>query len=431
MNESYTIFNQNSTYDYTSLDDIDDAIDYLKNPSSFRSFNIGLTELLVKKGYSGKTNDINALSEFLISRLKKINSDISKGTVTSWFSGERRPKVEHDSRSTIYEICFALELSYEETLWFFHHVYYDRAFNCHIIGEAVYYFAFKNKLTYTEAQAIIKEVTQASTLCTASDTSEIYTQLIKNRIDNLESVAELKAFLIQNKNDFNTWNKSALDLLNNLKYIFIGSPESKAVIDKLKRRISPKRGSNKKYDLNNYQSCGLLMKEILFDAQSPDNYDSSEEYILEAIHNKNIFSNDFILDRLLTTSAGMQKNKEIPYVLRSNFPSKKIMSDILSEKKSQISVSTSYDAIRKMIVLFSFYCFWAEVKLGITDLERYSSNELPEIYIEQTNDYLQECGYENLYAGNPYDWIFLCSAQSEDPLAYFRSCIADMLPDNF
>ncbi len=441
MNDSYTIYNQNSTFDYTSFDDIEDAVDYLKNPDSFRTFDKGLTELLMEKEYSGKTDGIEELSEYLISKLRKINSSVKKETVVSWFSGKHRPKIEASSRNEIYEICFALELSYEETLWFFHHVYYDRAFNCRTIDEAVYYYAFRNHLSYPEAQALINEIADTPASSEDFDIPENYTQFIRKSIEELESVTELKTFLIRSRTNFGTWNKTAFDELIKLKSILIGSPENTAVIDRLKRTIRQKQISSQKPDskvniqslnlftLADYPNCGLLIKEILYEAMDTTTYDSPVEHFLDAVNKKNIRANDFILERILSISAGMQKVKNIPYIVRNNFPSKKTMSDILSEDK--ISKSKSYDSIRKMIILLDFYCFWVEVKLGIGDTKEYSGDMLPDIYIMQIKLRLQKCGYEKLYAGNPYDWIFLCSAQSEDPLEYFRNCIDEILSDNF
>ena len=105
MQSSFTIYNQEDTFEYFSIDDIEDAAEYLTDPSSFRSFNIGLTELLIKKGYPGDTDNITELSEYLISKLRKINSSIGNETVISWFSGIHSPKVEAGSRNKIYEIC--------------------------------------------------------------------------------------------------------------------------------------------------------------------------------------------------------------------------------------------------------------------------------------------------------------------------------------
>lgn len=432
MQSSFTIYNQEDTFEYFSIDDIEDAAEYLTDPSSFRSFNIGLTELLIKKGYPGDKDNITELSEYLISKLRKINSSIGNETVISWFSGIHSPKVEAGSRNKIYEICFALELTYEETLWFFHHVYYDRAFNCHTIEEAVYYYCFLNGLSYQEAQRIIPEIEQAPAVTTNAEKSANYTQFVRDRIHEFESVAELKEFLIQNKENFNTWNESASKTLNQLVLELIGPPESKATIDKLKQLINEKRNKHTKtltFDLADYQNCGLLIKELLFDSQDPweNPADSPAAYIWDGIKDRNIKKKTFILERILRTDKICRDNNkiQIPYIIRNNFPSRKTMSDVLSEDK--ISVSKSYDSIRKMIVLLDFYRFWANEKLkkGYTDFSMDMLSNLSETYVEETNACLYQCGYEELYAGNPYDWIFLSSARSENPLEYFRALIGE------
>lgn len=54
MNNNYTLFNRQSLQNYFSIDeDLEDAVDFLKSPASFRSFDLGLKELLRKKGYTG------------------------------------------------------------------------------------------------------------------------------------------------------------------------------------------------------------------------------------------------------------------------------------------------------------------------------------------------------------------------------------------
>lgn len=50
MQSDFTQYNQEDTFEYFSIDDVEDAAQYLTDPSSFRSFNEGLTELLIKKG---------------------------------------------------------------------------------------------------------------------------------------------------------------------------------------------------------------------------------------------------------------------------------------------------------------------------------------------------------------------------------------------
>ena len=70
--------------------------------------------------------------------------------------------------------------------------------------------------------------------------------------------------------------------------------------------------------------------------------------------------------------------------------------------EDDISTSTSYDSIRKVIILLDFYRFWVNVKLdeGQTGLIKI---ELAEVYHEEADDLLYHCGNNALYNGNPYN----------------------------
>lgn len=437
MKSDYTLYNQSSIQNYSSIDNVDQAVEYLKDPTHFRSFGQGLTELLQKKNAPVDFSDNTEMADYLFSKLKDIGSTISRATVMSWFTGNHRPKVEAGSRPKIYELCFAMQLTYEETVWFFQHVYYDRAFNCHNIREAVYYYSFLHQLSYQKAQEIIQKIDAAPvTLPVSDDIDTYYTSYVQNTIAAMESADELIDFLIANKADFCHWNKSALHTLHDLISQLIGSKESDDAVNELRTTLyAMSRNRNMisgriSIDIHKYQNCSLLVREILYDAQSysTNPSDRDYEYILDFIGNRNLYNNSFILDRLVYTHSGMNKNPNIPYIVRNNFPSKKTMSDILSEEKS--SVSTSYDSIRKMIVLLDFYRFWLNVKLsvGYTELTK---SELTETYIDEANACLVKCGYEELFAANPYDWLFLCAAYSEKPIEYFRACMSpDMWTDD-
>lgn len=429
MESNYTLHNQKSILHYSSSDAIDDAISYLTTSASFRSFDQGLIELLRRKNYPGSLSDIDEMADYLWNKLQNIHSAIGHETVVSWFSGEHRPKVEAGSRSKIYEICFSMNLTFDETIWFFQHVYYDRAFNCHNIREAVYYYAFLHQLSYRKAQEIIEEIEAAPLVPPASDSTDTYyTQFIQNQIAQADSIEELKEFLIANKSDFQHWNKSALSVLHDLIFQLIGSAESRADIEELRKSLTKKTIKTIVYetnciDIDRYNHCGLLIREILFDSHQQD-FESDAAFVLDAIKSRNIGKNSFILDCLVWGHSGMGKNPDVPYIVRNNFPSKKTMSDILSEEKA--AVSTSYDSIRKMIILLDFFRFWISVKLkiGYTDL---TQSELAETYQDEANACLIKCGYEELFPVNPYDWLFLCSAQNENPLQYFRYCISEFV----
>lgn len=436
METNYTVFNRESTKEFSSDDYIEEAVDFLKNPDSFRSFDEGLKQIILQKGFAGDKNNSTELADYLIAKLREIGASIEAATVYSWFAqnskkgGKSRPKIEAGSRSKIYEICFALHLSYKETVWFFEHVYYDRPFNCHTINEAVFLYAFLHNMDYKAALSLIHEIDFLPSKPTDSAPVANYTQFVQDQIRAFQSIDELKKFLIEQKDNFNSWNQSALSTLRLLVGQLICSAEAKNDIAALKRTLARKANSSSKdfsMAASEHPDWGLLIREIIHDAQV-QTYETAAAYILDAIKDKNIRKNTFLLERLLSTSAGLRKNPEIPYVVRNNFPSKKTLSDVLSEEK--VSTSKSYDSIRKVIILLDFYRFWVNAKLEKNPLGL-TQEELAETYRDEADERLYDCGYSELYDGNPYDWIFLCSAQSDDPLEYFRSFVAEILPDEF
>lgn len=445
-NINYTKFNEQSISKYSKddidcFDDDDSAISFLKDKDSFRAFNIGIADTFKRKGIDIDPEDKSAMASYLFSRLKAINATVEKETVYSWIDGSHRPKVEAGSRKRIYEICFALNLNTEETIWFFQHVYYDRAFNCHTIEEAVFYFAFSNGLSYKEALEIINIVNGADAPA-GTNYEGNYTRFIQKRIKSMNSIDELIPFLIANRENFKAWNKTAGKTLKKLADEIILPARSKPKVDKLKRMVSRYQSAKDHYKNSSktssiyeeirpedYKDCGLIVREIIFDSIY-DNYDLSQyEYIKELMSNNNYTKISALLRHLLTTSEGTQKADYIPYIVRNNFPTKKIISDLLSEEK--ISTSRSYDSIRKMIILLDFYRFWVNIKLSSKNdsCMSLSKEDQTKTYIEETDACLYDCGYENLYAGNPYDWIFLCAANSDEPLVFFKAYFSELLPE--
>lgn len=135
-----------------------------------------MTELLQKVNFQGDLSSVQEKSDFLMKKLREINSTITDKTVWAWLSGEYRPKIEPHSRPQMYEICFALNLNLEQVQCFFNHVYFDRTFNCQIISEVFYYYAFLKNLNYFEANKIISDI-ETAPIEKISDSGSVYTQL--------------------------------------------------------------------------------------------------------------------------------------------------------------------------------------------------------------------------------------------------------------
>ena len=426
MNQNYTQYNSDSIYQFWDEDDTTDAIDFLKDPNNFRAFNQGLSEIMIKKGYVPENATPNDMAQVLSTKLTEIGSSRSLSTISSWLTGKHRPKVEAGYRKQIYEICYALNLTFKETIWFFHHVYYDRAFNCHTIDESVFYFCFKNNISYKEALNIIKKIEDSPVISSSSKIFPNYTLFVQQSIEDIDSTDELISFLSLNKENFSSWNESAYKALDDLVKKLLPSEKGKIEIDKIKRKIKNKNSSYGVIPkLKDQKEWGLVMKEFF--------YDFSDESYLNMLDGKNICSKNFLLEQILGMKliTGKEMNRfidksSIPDIVKSNFPSRKTMSDVLSEAK--VTQSKSYDSIRKLIILLEFYRYWCEIKIDNKADDNFD-NSLSDAFIDEIDYTLYLCGYEKMYAGNPYDWIIMCSAQADDPLSYFRQCITYLLDE--
>lgn len=417
------------------------ALEDLKTTDFFRSFCEGLMELMQRTHHATRKDSPKTCAEQLYEQLQNIGSSLKRETVLSWFSNDAvRPKIEPSSRREIYEICFALGCSLEETQWFFHHVYFDRSFNCHNIEEAVYFFCFLQKLSYSDAQDMIMEIKNYNAPAPSINTDTTHlTFLLMQKISSFSGKKDFLHFIKKNLPVFDSWNKSSVAAIRSLLNELTGADRmstediKKKIKEPLRKKWNARTSSGEFYndiDVSMFKDCGLLLKEICYDAFHDKTSASTPlEYIYEAIDNKSVLKNSFVLDRLTTSTAGIPKRKELPYVLKVNFPSKKSFSDILrldSSGHSGIETAKNYDMIRKTLVLLQFYTFWIPVKIKDT-LSGYCPEERFQIYREEANDCLVSCGYEPLFAGNPYDWLFLVSANNNHPTAFLRECLSELV----
>ena len=216
-----------------------EAIKFLLDPMNFRDFSVGLTEAITKSGYTEDPNNIKLKTKYLSSKLKSIGSSICSKTIYSWFNGDRRPKIEPCSRKRMFEICFALEFSYDDVKWFFSHVYFDRCFNYHILEEAIYFYCFKHNYPYSKALeliAIIQEFPEE--VQTHPELEGNYTHILQEKLMRIDSEEELISFLNTQKSNFHIWNQSALNMINSFVNNIRGSKEKN--FESIKKLIAEK-----------------------------------------------------------------------------------------------------------------------------------------------------------------------------------------------
>ena len=394
-----------------SIDDCNEAYQYLQNSANFVSFHTGLTTLMQRCGYTGSSEDVEEKTAYLVLKLAAIHVKITEITVRDWFSGKRRPSLDSISRKLVYEICFALGASFELVQEFFRQVYFSRSFNCHTIKEAVYYYCLHQNHSYDHALELYETIKAMPETAKFEASDPVYTDQIRNALDNCHSDEEFLAYFSRNKSIFDRWNQKAL-----------------FYIEEFIRQI---RGT--KEDIGRIEAFGKVgtIPDAKTLATPPASGLITQEFFMQARHfgrkwtyaKQNVTSIDFMLEFIIDPIEPVNKKAKLPDIVKLNFPSKKTFSKILN--RSQSETSTSYDSIRKCLILLKFYHFWVTLEL-MMDSGNAAENPQSDYadyfddFCEEMAQLLEECGYEELYERNPYDWIFLWASATEQPLESFR-----------
>lgn len=448
------------TYEY---DDMKTAPENLENMfSKFEPFNVRFHDVLANQpDFSGNSNNTTELTDYLSNKLNsldtsmpsalasvkttigsksyELNPKITSKTISAWIIGDKQPEIQESGRIKLYKLCFALDFSLDKVVWFFSHVCYDKAFNCHCIYAAVYYYAFQNHLTFSDALSIINQIEGVDlpdNSTSAIDSSmKNYTRALQNQIDNIKSNQELIHFLIEEKRNFNIWNVSACQLLEGLTHEISGS-NANIEIPKLKENLT----SSHSFDIStaiHSDRYGLLLKDLFIRANN--GIDSNPcTYILDELYGEDKIKPSYILRYIICESEhpGLKNllNSNASMLIARNFPNKQLMGKLTSKNIS----SQSYDTIRKFIILLDFFVFWVNIEIeeyaesqetsSKKSFDR-SSEQIEQYYARyeiSINTQLYNCCYEPMFAGNPYDLLFLCAAHSNDPLSFLKDCIPEV-----
>lgn len=404
-----------------SIDDCNEAYQYLQNSANFVSFHTGLTTLMQRCGYTGSSEDVEEKTAYLQQKLAAIHVKITEITVRDWFSGKRRPSLDSRSRKLVYEICFALGASFELVQEFFRQVYFSRSFNCHTIKEAVYYYCLHQNHSYDHALELYETIKAMPETAKFEASDPVYTDQIRNALDNCRSDEEFLAYFSRNKSIFDRWNQRALFYIEEFIRQIRGTKEDIGRIEAFKK-------------------VGTIPDAKTLAAPSASGL-TIQEFFMQARHlglkwkyrKQNITSIDFMLEFIIDPIEPVNKKAKLPDIVKLNFPSKKTFSKILN--RSQSEMSTSYDSIRKCLILLKFYHFWVTLELMMDsgNAAEDSQTEYADYFddfCEEMAQLLEECGYEELYERNPYDWIFLWASTTEHPLESFRGTMKTIDFDN-
>lgn len=289
-----------------------------------------------------------------------------------WIMGKKLIK----KREFAYRLGFVLKLCTGDMTDLMRKACFMSPFNFKNIDESVYYFCLKEGKNYFDAKQIIRSVKESPEINNKFAINE--TRTIEKYIDNIFDEKELIAFLVENKEGFKFQYRSAVKELENqikLSYFNIYDRTNKSVNDL------------EALDIKDI-SVSAVLKEITHcDPRHQEN-------------GKRIFST--IIE------------SNLPKLIRTNFPSGQYSTQLIKPT----NYAPSEDALRKHIILFTFYNFFCKKD----DEGKYrDKNE----FIDYLNSIFLKCGFVPLYARNPYDLMFIAFCIDSDPLSMFRRFMAE------
>ena len=409
-----------------------DDDDYEKNlreiATLFRGFGEALTAFIEKHGYIGDLTDVSAKAQFLREKFKTANVKQPRD-FKKWFV----PYPDIIERETAYRICFAFGLSVDETNDFFRCVKFERGFDCHDRSEAVYYFCMKNGLSYSEAQEIIDRIPEPKKIKAIPNREVLYTGTIIEYIDSIDDKEKLIQYITDNIDDFRYNNATAIKYIQELwadisKTDGLAEKESSIIA----KTYTYNRYEDKhKKGVTDTRSAEVIAKEVRQQEQEV----KPEDYVIVDSNSSTwtIFSHIIGLPNYMVSKYANKYDRSLTSVLSKNvlmplnasdcFPSQRSIDKLLRGEL------VDNELMRKMLIFLVFYTHWAEI-ITKKNYALYSARYPdPERCMDRINKRLLDAGYPELYAGNPYDWLFMWSLNDEHPLDAFRSYMREVFDE--
>ncbi len=353
--------------------------------ASFRGHGAALCDFLDSYGFSADgDNSPEAKAEFLKKRFTA--AGIGSGKARSALKWLTSPK--GFERETGFRIAFALGLDIDQTNEFFRTVMLDRGFDCHTISEAIWYYCIYHGRDYAVAERLFAEAPKAERGAVPFEGDVLYTQNIISFIRSCTGDEALLRYFRENLPQFGYNQVKAKEFIRGL-WERIAGPGGSAEQERRNFPV-PSRSQESSAGDSTWgiylQILGLVSEDV-----SRIETDRTIRPILE----NQTFMHEFAYD---------------------NFPTRQSIEKILRGE------STQHDLIRKTLILLVFYQFWINTALTRGGRKTYEAGPNDrERCLAELDQYLLDAGFPEIYAGNPYDWIFLWAAGREAPLLAFRS----------
>ena len=383
--------------------------------SELYRFEKGVIDRICYLGYEGDTDDIEKIVDYIVSNCKKHKVDLSRQTIKNWFD-DINPNVPEDkkngaptdseqSRPNVYKLCFALEMTAEETEEFFLKNYMCMPFNYKNTYEAVFYFCLHTGRSYETALKLLQEADAFENEKQTKTSENVDARLGETRALGiaLSEIFTEEDFI--NYLQAHIYNKQ--DLYYTATRTIFGDRDDSGEL------ITSKDGVVKDEGL--LSKCKTIAAEELKLRGSTVSVKLIRglDPLLYAIYGYDKRE----LDR--DKKPGLSKESAFPKLIKKNFPHRQHFSQI--EKKTATA-----DIYKKVLTILCFYEFYGKLTNEALrngneeNIDLYREADSFEIYLDEL---LDQCGFVQVYYQNPFDWLIMYCANTADPLGTFRRLI--------
>lgn len=189
-----TVRNWDKLYDNSFLFDVDNIteehIKELINLAPKSPFLEGVAKHLQIFGVKCTAKDTSIILEEITRRYKRRIGDTCPKAIRNWASGHNAPSM-NKNKINHYNLCYALEMGYEETKEFFVKCFFLQPFNYKITTDAIFYYCLKRKRPYSVIREMLKKEKETSDF---RDSPE-HTTEVQRQIDEIDNDDEFMQFL--------------------------------------------------------------------------------------------------------------------------------------------------------------------------------------------------------------------------------------------
>lgn len=363
------------------------------------------------------SNDIKSIVKELNLRYRRmgVEEGVPK-SVKNWLIGT---PVNPAYRENLYNLCLALGMNLEETKVFFLKNYMTIPFNYKDRIDAIYYYGISHGMDYKSIKAFLDEFENLEEAGSYNDE----TALVGGYISEIDSIDRFREYLKQHTYGKNDQYNTAINEIKELLLVAARNAENE-------RRLKPELVKAYEDEEANLHDENSLIRGN--EKKNPVNI-AGLLYVIYGYDNQ---------DRYSSHKTKISKCEYLPKAFRENFPNDIEFSRIMSKEASP-------DVYRKALIILKFYNFFCHnLLMSIYDIEDINENtrrkktleeywnrdpedieaDLDDFYYE-TSKLLAKCGFVQMYARNPFDWLILYCSKSTDPLDTLRELLAQRYTD--